>query len=161
MSDKTLYLLRHAQAEAHGPQGDISRPLSGKGRADARAVGELLSGAGIEVALVSAATRTRQTFAELGLDCHAEFMEALYQAGTDEMAQRISEIDDQVTSLLVVGHSPTIPSLAAELLYASAPDRADDLQCHYPTATVTALRTSGPWAELGQHPVELVTVTRR
>ena len=37
-----------------------------------------------------------QHFAELGLDCHAEFMEALYQAGTDEMAQSIGEIDDQV-----------------------------------------------------------------
>ena len=80
-------------------------------------------------------------------------MQALYDGGMDAMVQRISEIDEEVSSLLVVGHSPTIPMLAADLLAANDQQRADDLLCHYPTATVTALEVEGPWSQLGEHPI--------
>lgn len=153
---KTLYLMRHAKAEAFGPAGDKSRPLNDRGRRDSREQGTWLRAAGIDLALVSSAVRTTQTFAETGLDCRAEYMDALYDCDVETMRQRIGEVDEDVTALLVVGHSPTIPALAAELLYETQPGVADDLQCHYPTATVTGFRVQGPWAELGQHKVTLI-----
>ncbi|MGA4506387.1 SixA phosphatase family protein [Propionibacteriaceae bacterium G1746] len=158
---RTLYLMRHAKAVDHDPHADKGRALAPRGRADAASVGEhWLQGAGIELALVSSATRTVQTFESLGLDCRAEIMDALYQAGTDTMKQRIGEIGDEVTRLLVVGHSPTIPALAAQLLHESDPGTADDIAWHYPTATVTALSIEGGWAELGEHPTRLARLYR-
>lgn len=152
---KTLYLMRHAKAEPDGPAGDKSRPLSERGVRDAKDQGVALREAGIDLALVSTAVRTVQTFECLGLDCRAEFMDALYHADAELVLQRISEIDEDVKSLLVVGHSPTIPEVASQLLSSTMPREADQLRCHFPTATVTALRVEGPWSEIGKHPAEL------
>lgn len=153
---KTLYLMRHAKAEELGQAGDYSRSLSNRGRRDAREAGEWLREAAVHLALVSSSARTTETFTELGLDTRAEFMDALYNCDVETMRQRIGEIDDEVATLLVVGHSPTIPALAAELLSASQSREADELLCHYPTATVTGFEVEGPWHELGQHPVRLL-----
>ncbi|MGD8214843.1 SixA phosphatase family protein [Aestuariimicrobium sp. Y1814] len=153
---KRLFLMRHAKAEQWGPAGDKSRPLNDRGRRDSREQGARLREAGIDLALVSSAVRTTQTFTELGLDCRVEYMDALYDTDVETMRQRIGEIEDDVTGLLVVGHAPTIPALAAELLSVTQPRAADDLQCHYPTATVTAFEVEGPWDELGQHTVTLI-----
>lgn len=153
---RTLYLMRHAKAEVSGPAGDKSRPLSERGRRDAREAGEWLRLAGVDVALVSSATRTTETFTELGLDCRAEYMDALYNCDVETMRQRIGEMDEEVTTVLVVGHSPTIPALAAELLSANQPRAADELLCHFPTATVTGFEFEGPWSELGEHEVRVL-----
>lgn len=153
---KNLFLMRHAKAEVSGPAGDKSRPLSDRGRRDARAVGQWLQLAGVDVALVSSSARTTETFAELGLDCRVEYMDALYNCDVETMRQRIGEMTDEVTTLLVVGHAPSIPALAAELLSATQPRDADDLQCHYPTATVTGFEVEGPWHELGHNAVRLL-----
>lgn len=153
---KTLYLMRHAKAEVLGTAGDKSRPISNRGRRDAREVGEWLRRKGVQVALVSSSVRTAQTFTELGLDCRAEYMDALYNCEVETMRQRIGEMTDDVTSLLVVGHSPTIPALAAELLSATQPRAADELQCHYPTSAITGFEVEGPWDELGQNVVRLL-----
>lgn len=158
---KLLHLLRHAQAESTGPRGDISRHLTPGGRADAIEVGHQLAEAGIQLALVSAAVRTRETFDALGLDARAEFMEALYDASPETILQRISEVDEAVERLLVVGHSPGIPSTAAQLTYDSDAQAANDLQCSFPTSTLTTIEIDGPWAEIGQHPARLQDVTRR
>lgn len=148
--------MRHAKAEVSGPAGDKSRPLSERGRRDAREAGEWLRLAGVDVALVSSATRTTETFTELGLDCRAEYMDALYNCDVETMRQRIGEMDEELTTVLVVGHSPTIPALAAELLSATQPQAADELLCHFPTATVTGFEFEGPWSELGEHEVRVL-----
>ena len=153
---KSLYLMRHAKAEVSGPAGDKSRPLSGRGRRDAREVGQWLRLVGVDVALVSSSARTTETFIELGLDCRAEYMDALYNCDVETLRQRIGEMGQDVATVLVVGHSPTIPALAAELLSATQPRQADDLRCHFPTATVTGFEVEGPWSELGEHPVRLL-----
>lgn len=94
--------------------------------------------------------RTRQTFEALGLGCRVEVMDALYRASVEQVAQRIAEVDDEVASLLVVGHSPTIPALVAELTHADNPARADDVRCHYPTSTISVLQVEGSWADVSR-----------
>ena len=53
-----------------------------------------------------------------------------------------------------------IPSFAAELLYATAQREADQLQCHFPTSTVTVLDVEGPWDDLTSNPVHLRDIAR-
>ena len=143
---RRLYLMRHAQAESFSPHGDKGRRLSARGHLQAREVGERLAGARIE--------RTRETFAELrlpdvdGVPVHVEFRAELYDAGTRTMLARIAETPDEVRTLLVLGHAPTIPALAGE--FARAFDRAGAALAHssFPTAAIGAFDVEVPWGEL-------------
>ena len=63
-----LILMRHAQAEASAPSGgDEARPLSAAGRAEALLMGRALAERGLkpDLALVSTAVRTRQTWEQM------------------------------------------------------------------------------------------------
>lgn len=145
----TLFLMRHAEP-AHVPSGgtDADRPLTPLGRRQAEQVGERLSLRGIGLALCSSALRTRQTFEATGLGCPVEVMGALYYGGVDTMRNRIAEIDEEIATLLVVGHAPTIPALASRLSSASAPDTSGQIASWYPPATLTEIAIEGLWAQL-------------
>jgi phosphohistidine phosphatase len=127
-----LWLLRHGKAASDAPWGgsDRERPLTGRGRRDATALGMRLANEdpmpGLEgistpdVAICSAAVRTRQTAelivkalgSRLPLDSYRSF----YEADTDVVLQYVREIDEGVKSALVVGHNPTMYQLVWELL---------------------------------------------
>ncbi|GAA1392084.1 SixA phosphatase family protein [Luteococcus peritonei] len=145
---RTLLLMRHASAEGWSESGDKGRRLTSEGRQEATAVGAELRELGVQHVLCSSATRTRETVDCLGLEAPVEYMDALYNCGTETMAQRITEVDDEVQVLLVVAHAPAVPSLSAELAWASAPQQADDLQCSFPTAAFTRFELDGSWADL-------------
>lgn len=148
---KRLVLMRHASTENHNVGGDKARRLTGRGRQEARTAGMELADRGIQRALVSTATRTRETFDALGLGVPAEFMDALYFGGSDTMLQRISETDENVKGLIVIGHAPTIPGLVAKLAYESNPAEADQAQCWYPTSALSSFLITSPWAALADH----------
>ena len=80
---RRLVLMRHAKTQASHPRGDHSRELLPAGIQDAQEAGVLLRELGVEHALVSTATRARQTFAALGLETPAEYLDDLYYEGAD------------------------------------------------------------------------------
>lgn len=152
--------MRHAKTESHHMGGDHARELLPRGVQASQEVGRVLAGLGLQYALVSTAARTRQTFAALGLDIPAEFQDALYHDGTETMLQRISETDDEVSGLLVVGHSPTIPSLSAQLGYASSPAESDELQCWFPTGAYAEFTFDGAWSDLDRDSLAHINLER-
>ncbi|WP_420176891.1 SixA phosphatase family protein [Luteococcus sp. OSA5] len=145
---RTLVLMRHAAAEGWSLQGDKGRVLSEAGREEARLAGQDLATMGIEHVLCSTSARTRETLDLLGLEATVEYMEALYNGGSSTIAQRIGEIDDEVSGLLVLGHAPGIPGLASELAWAADTKAADDMLCWFPTGTYTRFSLEGSWADL-------------
>ncbi len=92
--------------------------------------------------------RTRQTAGlvvkEMGDGFPLLSYDSLYGAETDLVLQFIREIDEEVASVLVVGHNPTIYQLAWELLTdrdggTERNDRAD-LESHgFPTCALAVL----------------------
>lgn len=148
--DRTLYLMRHGEAEAHSSASDKQRPLSAFGRRQAAAAGELLADRGVQVVMSSTAERCRETVAGLDLpgEPRYEFQEALYLADSETLLQRIGEIEDDVESLLVVAHSPGLPSLAAELAYDAGHGDADAQRCNFPVSSITQIDVPCTWAEL-------------
>jgi phosphohistidine phosphatase len=133
-----LWILRHGKAASDPPWGgtDRERPLTARGRRDARALGARLASPdpfydleGIpkpEFVVCSAAVRTRQT-ADLVADAFGgqlpfDSYRSLYQADTDVVLQYLREIDEGVKSTLLVGHNPTMFQLAWELLQETAVD---------------------------------------
>lgn len=144
-----LILMRHAEAEGNSPQGDHGRRLTSRGRDVAARVGERLAPVGIDHAIVSTATRTRETFEALGLDCPVEYSDAVYQQDTPAILARLADVADHVDKLLVVGHSPLIPVLAASLAErAGARKESEELVHHFPTATFTVVGLEGTWRQL-------------
>ena len=155
-----VWLLRHGKAASDAPWGgsDRERPLTGRGRRDAAALGKRLADEdpvlGLEgvpppqLVLCSAAVRTRQT-ADLivkatGNRIPIDSFSSLYGADTDLVLQYLREIDEGVTSALVVGHNPTMYQLVWELLAdRGEEDPAGDravLEAHgFPTCALAVL----------------------
>lgn len=127
---RRLVLLRHAKAEPDGPT-DALRPLALVGRRQASSVGAGLAAAGLvpDVVLVSSAVRTRQTWdlvrAGLGQAVpDAEVTDRLYEAAPSDVLELVRGVDAAVTTVLVVGHEPTMSSLAATLAGPGSADAA-------------------------------------
>ncbi|WP_296605608.1 histidine phosphatase family protein [Nocardioides sp.] len=161
-STRLLALLRHAKAEQHGPT-DFDRPLAERGHQDAAVVGSWLVTEGFEAdhALVSAAVRTRETWASLaaaaGWDLDAEVDRGLYAAGPDTALDLVREVDDDVRRLLVIGHNPTIAVLAQLLDDGDGdPDLAEEMMSGYPTGAVAVFEVDGSWADLEEGGARLV-----
>lgn len=162
-SPRRLVVLRHAQAEPSAAS-DAERPLSARGRADAAAVGTWLAGLGLDLApptsaaLVSAALRTRQTYdalvAAAGWDGGADAAThdaGLYSAGPEAALDLVRETAGEVTTLLVVGHNPTMAYLAHLLDDGEGdPGAASEMVSQgYPTSAAAVFAVDVPWGDLG------------
>lgn len=147
---KKLILMRHAKSSwADALAEDHDRVLNARGRAAAEAMGNWLRAQGHlpDEALVSDAARTRQTFARLGLDCAAQFRDALYHASAQAMLNVLQEARGD--SVLMLGHNPGIADFAAQLVR----DPPKNSRFHdYPTcATLVATFEIEDWRALRLH----------
>jgi phosphohistidine phosphatase len=159
---KTLYLLRHAQAAPEAPlsMGDYDRVLSAKGEQEAQKVADYLKQgrAAPDFVLASSAARTLQTAriimkAFSHVDSH--FDRQLYLATPDIILRDIFSINDNVNSLLVVGHNPGIAELAIALSNRTFSDFSQD----FPTATLAVLEGDfNAWSEISPHKLKLADV---
>jgi phosphohistidine phosphatase len=151
---KTLYLLRHAEAEASGgfADNDHGRLLSARGRIEARAVGDYMKTNGLTPDLVmgSDSLRTVSTarqviegiFGNEKSPVKTHFDRALYLAPADALLAHIHAVAANVSQLLIVAHNPGLSELAA---YLDA-DGADEMQ-GFPPATLAVYRTAAAdWA---------------
>ena len=147
---KRLILLRHAKAERRAESGeDFDRALTADGRVAAAQTGRALALAGLipDVALVSAALRTRQTFealAELMPDVHLQTRRDLYNATREQLHEAVMAAD--ADCVLVVAHNPGVQALAASLAQRCAAIAVDDralVEQDFPTATAAAFEFAG------------------
>jgi phosphohistidine phosphatase len=112
-------------------------------------VGGQLAGSGIEYVVVSSAARTRQTVSSLGLLVDVEPTDQLYGAGSGTILQIARELEPALTTALIVGHSPGIPTLVHMLADdASDAEALNLVSTHFPTGTCCRLEFTGPWADL-------------
>src|SRR5688500_9657880 len=115
-----LILMRHAEAErAAGSGRDRDRGLSARGRTDAAAMGRALAARGLQpdLALVSPAARTRQTW-ELLHDAFGDVQirddEALYNGGAGALRRLVEAAEEEAGCLMLVAHNPGVHLLAVE-----------------------------------------------
>ncbi len=118
---KTLILLRHAKAEPTSAGGDVARELTASGRATATAMGLKLADEGVrpDLALVSSAARTRETW-DLASAAfprvRLEVRQDLYDATAEAIAMAVDAVATHAEVVVVVGHNPGLQSYALELL---------------------------------------------
>jgi phosphohistidine phosphatase len=159
---RRLVVVRHAKAEQGGPT-DFERALTPRGRADAADAGAWLARQGFtpDRALVSAATRARETWASLteggGWDLAPDVDRGLYAAEPDTVVDLITRVDDAVQALVVIGHNPTMASLAQLLGDGEGdPELENELLSGFPTSATAVFSYDGSWADLAEGVARLV-----
>lgn len=157
-SDATrrLVVMRHSKAEPTGPS-DHERALARRGHDDAEAAGRWLGEQAIspDAALVSDALRTRQTWervaAGAGWDLAPDLSAPLYAAGADSAFDLVRAVDPEASTLVVIGHNPTMAYIAELIDDGDGdPQAATGLVTSgFPTSAVAVFEVAGPWADLG------------
>ncbi|MCX8156295.1 MAG: phosphohistidine phosphatase SixA [Verrucomicrobiae bacterium] len=123
-----LYLLRHAEAAEGTP--DAGRPLTQKGIAQSRAIGQFLAGRGIKLdaaftsPLVRAVETAEYVLEELqrgkkGLKLH-KTDHLLNECSTREFEAWLKELS-RFDKVLMVGHNPSLSLHLARLLHVQSP----------------------------------------
>jgi phosphohistidine phosphatase len=131
-SGRLLWLLRHAKTRKDPPRGgsDHDRALATRGHRDAVALGARLGPGGdrlgLEPALLpqavlsSTAKRTVQTvelvLADMAHPPPVTYLRTLYSASPEDVLGLLGTVEDDVSSVMVVGHNPTAEDLAVSLL---------------------------------------------
>lgn len=165
---KTLFLLRHAKAVTGGAQmSDRERPLDHRGEEAARAMGRAMNGRGWvpEAALVSPATRTRQTWAMLAPELDGApapaFPQALYPGSVMSLLSEATGLPDETNSAIIVGHNPSIGELAVILAgTGSDPHAVALVEEKFPTAALAKLDFDGNWRDLAPGKARLTDCLR-
>lgn len=158
MTERTLVLLRHAKAARAAEVPDIDRPLTPRGHADAAAAGAWLLRREVlpDVVLCSPARRTRQTWHAVAVALAEAAQPAVtyrgevYHTDARTVLGLVREVDDDATTVLLIGHNPTISDVSALL----APSCDGDAGLR--TAGIAVHRARVPWSRLGAGDAALV-----
>ena len=162
---RTVVLMRHARSGHPGGVRDHDRPLTEPSQAAAAGAGTWLRSHldPIDEILCSTALRAQQTALATGTVARLRSESDLYDATADDILQVLRTVDEPVKVLLVVGHAPGVPALAAQLTAADSGrgpadgnDGADELLVHFPTAALAVLQFAGEWSALDEGSARLL-----
>ena len=135
---KTLVIMRHGTASVPFGYEDKKRPLSPDGVVEVESVAaKLAESLELSEAVVSDATRTRETFAvlqrtNLHWDISPKYYNNLYHGGFDELLSALAELPSDLDRVLWVGHNPGVSEVSSFLskkMFAFKPSEALILTC--------------------------------
>ncbi len=151
---RRLLLLRHAKSEWPDGFDDAMRPLSERGRRDAPEMGKAILRAGIvpDLALVSAAIRTRQTWdlvaPRLGRAVPMREESGLYGASEKTLLDFARQAPDDVETLLLCAHNPGLERLARSFAKSGDADAIRRIERKYPTCGLAVIElATGSWKD--------------
>jgi phosphohistidine phosphatase SixA len=108
-----LFLVRHAHSDPGHP--DELRPLSARGREEARELAERLAPAAPEIVLASPLLRARETAAAIAKAAGAELRVDERLAPGASAEDVLAAIEGAGESVVAVGHQPDCSEVAAAL----------------------------------------------
>lgn len=152
MGERTLVLLRHGKSDWSGDEPDVDRPLADRGRRQAPRAGRWLAAnlGHVDLAVVSPARRARSTWelvsAELAATPVTRYDERVYAASGEGLLEVVRGLDDELSTVVLVGHNPGLEDLASELA-----GRWVSLV----TSALAVFSLSGPWSAAGERPATL------
>ena len=120
---KRIIVMRHAKSSwKDATLDDHDRPLNKRGRKDSPKMGRALKKLGWvpEQVLSSTSQRTRETwqgmadqFGETNIE--VRWLDTFYHGGPRDVLQQLSQLDDEVSSVLLLGHNPGWESVVETL----------------------------------------------
>jgi phosphohistidine phosphatase len=170
---KQLFVLRHAKSSWEDPGlADHDRPLAPRGRRAVQAIAAHVSATGIapELVLCSSARRTRETLEGVAVGGEHVIEPALYSASCEEVLERLHQVPDEIGSVMLVGHNPTVQALVIRLADddgaladddgASDGSELAEVRRKFPTGAPATLTFNGPWLELSPRSARLASYVR-
>jgi phosphohistidine phosphatase len=157
-AERRVILVRHAKSSYPHGVPDHARPLAGKGRRNAQAAGRwfVVEGPRVGLVLCSDATRARHTWeivrselVQAKVDAPVRLAPELYGASPADVIALVRDLPDDVSSVAIVGHEPTMS--ATGLLLAgdtSDQDALLRLKAKFSTGAIAVLRFTGVWTDL-------------
>lgn len=152
--NRWLVVLRHAKS-AWPDVPDSERPLGKRGLRDAPRAGAWLREHGYvpERVLCSPARRTRQTWqlvaGELTTSPPVTYDPVVYDADTAALLQAIGDCPQRVTTLLLIGHCPSVQDVTLYLAGAdSDADAVERVRTKFPTSGIAVLAIPSRWSDL-------------
>lgn len=157
---KTLYLLRHAQAESALNCDDKDRPLSAQGIQQAQKIGLYLKSKAINTVICSSAKRTRMTLKavqENGEEFeNIKYSDAAYNAPVGELLNIIQA--SSADNILLIAHNPGIHMLAN--IFINDDDEnanTEKLKIFYRPATLAVIECEiDRWKDIQRHENKLI-----
>lgn len=146
-----LLLMRHGKAAFPDGVEDFERPLADRGRREAALAGDWIREhvGTVDAVICSTATRTRETLAATGLEAPTTFLDSIYEGWTGSLLEAIQSVEASADTVLLVGHAPGTPGLAARLASEdSHPAVVDEVRASFPTSAIAVLDVAHPWAQL-------------
>lgn len=158
MTLRTLILMRHGKSSYPDGVEDHERPLAPRGQRQAAMAGDWLRATQptIDAVRCSTSTRTRETLAATAIDAPVEFDRAIYGGSPRELVEVINIVDDDVQTLMLVGHVPGIPWTAWELAHNRSSPQAQQLEEKFPTSAIAVIEFDRMWANIDPGTGELV-----
>ncbi|MGO4649141.1 histidine phosphatase family protein [Nocardia sp. 2YAB30] len=147
---RTLILMRHGKSAYPDGIGDHERPLAPRGQREAGLAGRWLreTQPPIDAVRCSTAIRTRQTLVATWITAPVVFEAGIYEAAPPSLIELIQLSDDDVATLLVIGHAPGMPWTAWELASNRDSAPAVELSRKFPTSALAVLEFDRPWADI-------------
>ncbi|MGH9970044.1 MAG: SixA phosphatase family protein [Pyrinomonadaceae bacterium] len=115
---KSLFILRHAKSSwKDSALQDFDRPLNARGRRAAEVVGRFIRQQKIALDLIlsSPAVRARETIEIViktaKLTTELRYDQRIYEAGPLRLLEVISQIEEDKSNVLLVGHNPGLEEL--------------------------------------------------
>ncbi|MBL8668700.1 MAG: histidine phosphatase family protein [Rhodospirillales bacterium] len=165
---KTLYLLRHAKSNWRDPTvDDFDRPLNKRGRSAATAMGVYLAEQRIAPSqvLCSSSSRTRETLErvqeQLATPVPVRFEKGLYLAEAPALLRRIKRLNDSLSSVMLIAHSPGLTHLALMLAEDDGQPQRQKLNAKFSTGSLAVIEAEvAHWADLAAQRGRLLTFVR-
>jgi phosphohistidine phosphatase len=159
---RRLFLLRHAKSSWDHPDlDDAERPLNARGQRAAPLIGRYVSGRGLvpDLILCSTAMRARQTLELVmadwetvgNVETKVTMRSSLYLASPGELLATVRRLDDDVGSVMIIGHNPGMAAFASLLAESGDRKGLKAMAMKFPTAglavidlDVSAWKDAGP-----------------
>jgi phosphohistidine phosphatase len=152
----TLVVIRHAKSDWSVPAADRDRPLATRGRKQAPATGRWVSAncPDLDLAVVSAAARTRQTWTlvaeELGDDVDLRESEDAYTFDGRDLVEVVRHLPTSAHCVALVSHNPAVEELVEALTEEWVP---------MPTSALAVVELE-EWSSAGEEPGRLLAAGR-
>ncbi len=166
---KTIYLARHAKSSWNSDAAtDFDRPLSSRGEADAKRIGEEMLNQGWlpQKVIASPALRAKQTCKILcsEIDYPIESIEwnsEIYSAYTVTLLHILTNLDESTESVMLLGHNPAMEDLLVHICgFAETHQYKQANGKLFTTANVVKINANVTWKNLMMHHAELTFMLR-
>ncbi len=155
---KTLLLVRHAKSSWDNINlTDIKRPLNKRGKRDAPFMGELLRDHSVMPDLIISSSAERALYTAKILAEKIEYPESkilvnkkIYRAVFRDLFKEIKNLDDSLSTVMIVGHNPELTDFLSSLTNSYVED--------IPTAGICMIQLSiSSWADIEEGCGKLVS----